>query len=68
MKQVPSIISTKDLSYLEDMFNWHFLICKKAYEYISLIEDEEIITFMKEVHKKHYKICESIIKRLGGNA
>lgn len=66
MKQVPNIISTKDLSYLEDMFNWHFIICKKAYEYTSLIEDEEIITFMKEVFKKHHKICESIIKKLGG--
>lgn len=29
MEKVPDMISTKDLSYIEDMFNWHFIICKK---------------------------------------
>ena len=24
MKSVPNIISTKDLSYIEDMLNWNF--------------------------------------------
>jgi len=66
MKQVPSIISTKDLQYLEDMFNWHFLISKKAYNYLSLVEDKEILSFMKDVHKKHKKICETILNILGG--
>lgn len=64
MKQVPNMISTKDLSYLEDMFNWHFIICKKAYYYGSLDIDEDIINFFNEVYKKHKMICEKIIKLL----
>ncbi len=64
MKQVPNIISTKDLSYLEDMFNWHFTICKKAYTYSNIVTDEEIATFFTEIHKKHKKVCEKILKKL----
>lgn len=65
MKQVPNMISTKDLAYLEDMFNWHFTLCKKAYSYSLEVEDETIAEFMKDVYKKHKKICEKIIKKLG---
>jgi len=65
MKQVPDIISTKDLAYLEDMFNWHFLISKKACYYGSLDLNEDITNFFNEVYKKHKMICEKIIKLLG---
>lgn len=67
MKQIPNIISTKDLSYLEDMFNWHFTICKKAYMYSEEVEDETISNFCTKVFKKHQKICEKILNILGGN-
>ena len=33
MKSVPNIISTKDLSYLEDMLNWNFILIKKINNY-----------------------------------
>lgn len=65
MKEVPNMMSTKDLSYLEDMFNWHFIICKKAYGYSSLVSDEMIINFFNNVYKKHKMICDKIIKLLG---
>ena len=42
MKQVPNMISTKDLLNLTDMFNWHFNVVKKAYNYSDLCKDEEI--------------------------
>lgn len=64
MKQVPDMISTKDLSYLEDMFNWHFGIAKKAYSYSLIVEDKTIAEFLLEVSKKHKKICEKIVKKL----
>ena len=48
MKQIPNIISTKDLSYLEDMFNWHFTICKKAYMYSEEVEDEIISRYLSK--------------------
>ena len=56
MKQVPNIISTKDLSYLEDMFNWHFTIAKKAATYSEEVQEQTIANFMEEVSKKHQKI------------
>ncbi len=65
MEQIPNIISTKDLSYLEDMFNWHFNICKKAYTYSEIVTDETISKFFVDVSKKHKKICERIVKKLG---
>ena len=65
MEKVPNIISSKDLSYIEDMFNWHFVICKKAYDYSELVTNEEISKHMKDVAKKHEKICEKLIKMLG---
>lgn len=68
MKQVPDMISTKDLSYLEDMFNWHFTLCKKAYKYSEEVENEEISKFFDKVYKNHKKICEKIIKKIGGTA
>ncbi len=65
MEQIPNIISTKDLSYLEDMFNWHFTLCKKAYTYSEIVTDEAMTSFFIEVSKKHKKICEQIVKKLG---
>lgn len=64
MKQVPNMISTKDLLNLTDMFNWHFNVVKKAYNYSDLCKDEEISSFIKDVGKQHLKICEKIIKKL----
>ena len=39
MKSVPNIISTKDLSYLEDMLNWNFILIKKINNYFNDIKD-----------------------------
>ena len=44
MKCVPKIISTKDLSYINDMLNWLHTISKKLNHYTELIEDEDILT------------------------
>ncbi len=68
MKQVPEMISTKDLAYLEDMFNWHFEISKKATNYKDLVSDEVISEFFVDVAKKHKKICEKIVKILEGGS
>lgn len=67
MKKIPNMISTKDLSYLEDMFNWHFVLCKKAYYYSDLVCDETISNHLIEVAKKHEKILEKIINMLGAD-
>lgn len=65
MKQVPKMISTKDLSYIEDMFNWHFTLAKKAYTYSTMVVDEEISAYLETISKEHEKICKKLIKILG---
>ena len=30
MNTVPAMVSTKDLSYLEDMMNWNFTLSKRG--------------------------------------
>lgn len=65
MKQVPEMISTKDLSYLEDMFNWNYTLYKKLNTYVEEVEKQEIKDFFEEALKNEKKILESIIKILG---
>lgn len=43
MKNVPKIISSKDLSYISDMLNWLHTISKKLNHYTDLIEDTKIL-------------------------
>lgn len=62
MEQVPNIISTKDLTYLEDMFNWHFVLSKKAKSYSELVSDDTIAKHFDLIYKEHEKICKKIIK------
>lgn len=61
MKNVPKMISTKDLSYLEDMFNWHITACKKTYNHSKEVEDKEISKHLEKVSKEHKKICNTIL-------
>ena len=56
MKEVPNIISTKDLSYIKDMLSWNLVMAKKSKEYLKLVGDKdvkELLKKYKEVHKSH---------------
>ena len=48
MKSVPNIISTKDLSYLEDMLNWNFILIKKINHYLEEVKDEDVYNKFSE--------------------
>ncbi len=64
MKEVPNIISTKDLSYIKDMLSWNLVMAKKSKEYLKLVSDKdvkEIIKRVNEVHKSHYEMLLEII-------
>lgn len=67
METVPVIISTKDLAYLSDMFEWNFTAGKIANHYCNEVENEVIKNFISEVAKLHKKNCEKCIQMLGGN-
>ena len=51
MKSVPNIISTKDLSYIEDMLNWNFILIKKINNYIDLAKDENVLKILEKSKK-----------------
>lgn len=64
MKNAPKMISTKDLSYLSDIFEWNFTACKKANHYSNEIINLEIKDLFNECCMIHKEIADKIIKIL----
>ena len=65
MKSVPNIISTKDLSYIEDMLNWNFILIKKLNNYINEVNDtgvKRILNKTKNSLLNDYKTILDYIK------
>lgn len=59
MNTVPAMVSTKDLSYLEDMMNWNFTLSKKANHFSNEVQDvvlKEAFTNLADTLKSHYQI------------
>ncbi|MBS4173971.1 hypothetical protein [Bacillus sp. FJAT-49736] len=57
MNQPPSIISTKDLSYIDDMLAWNLLAMKKAHFAAEHCQDQEVKAACEkcgEMHQRHY--------------
>lgn len=65
MNTVPTMISTKDLAYLEDIFNWNLTASKKANHYLSEIQDADVKKLAEKVKELHKDICNRILKILG---
>lgn len=64
MEQTPIMISTKDLSYICDIFNWNFNAAKVANYYSENVEDESIKDFLERTYEMHKSICEKLINHL----
>ena len=64
MKSVPNIISTIDLSYLEDMLNWNFILIKKINNYFNDIKDEDVIKSFDKAYKELMKNYNDILSTL----
>lgn len=64
MKNVPNIISTKDLSYLEDMLNWNFVLIKKINHYLDEVKDEDVIKMFDKVNNELLKNYNDILNTL----
>jgi len=64
MKNVPTMISTKDSAYIKDMFNWNLVALKKFSDYLEYVTDEEIADLLEELVKMHSKNCKELIKIL----
>ena len=66
MQEIPKMISTKDLSYIEDMMNWNLIFSKKAHMYKNMIKDKEIkklIASVAKMHSEHYNSLLEILKK-----
>lgn len=53
MKDVPNIISTKDLSYIKDMIKWNLIISKKSRMYKDINENIDVKKFLDKISKTH---------------
>ena len=64
MKKIPNMISTKDLSYISDMFNWNITAAKKIACYLKSCKDEDVVKEFTKLEKLHIKNCQNLTKIL----
>lgn len=66
MNTVPNMISTKDLAYLEDMFNWHFNASKKANHFALEAKEEDVKKALMDAALMHANAAREIVHILKG--
>lgn len=64
MNNVPAMISTKDLSYICDMFNWNFVAAKKALKFSKEVTDNEVKNELINIYEMHKKIASNLLEIL----
>lgn len=64
MNNVPTMVSTKDLSYICDMFNWNFTAAKKALKFSNEVTDPEIKSEFERVYEMHKEIAQDLLNIL----
>ena len=64
MKKTPKMISTKDISYICDMFNWHLVAAKKLETYLGQAQDTNCIRKIDELCQMHYDACTKLVNLL----
>lgn len=60
MNKVPNMISTKDLAYLKDMFEWNFNASKLAYHFSSETNNPIVKEMIMKVCHMHSSHCSKI--------
>ncbi|HPE15203.1 MAG TPA: hypothetical protein PLT65_05210 [Bacilli bacterium] len=66
MKEIPNIISDKDLLYLNDAFDWNFNLAKETYNYIELLENNDFKSVLETITNMHKQYSINIINILKG--
>jgi len=67
METVPQIISTKDLAYISDMFNWNYTAYKQIHHYIGEVKQQEIKELLESIMNMHYNHLLSLVSILKGD-
>lgn len=52
--EVPNIISSKDLDYLSDIFNWNYGAYKKNVNAQKNLKNEELVSIFEEASNTFY--------------
>ena len=68
--EVPNILTSKDLDYLSDMFNWNYEAIKKTNVAVNHVEDEQIKEIIQRgynLFKNNLNVILSIINEGGSN-
>lgn len=65
--EVPNIISTKDLAYLSDMFEWNYGAFKNTYNSSTKVNDPELKEILEKGSKLFDENMNQIMQILGGN-
>lgn len=61
---VPNIISSKDLDYLSDMFNWNYGVYKSTINAVEEVNDEEIRSVLTRATDVFYRNMNNVINIL----
>lgn len=64
MDKVPNMISTKDLDYLKDMFEWNFNASKLAYHFSEETTNpivKDMIMKVSRMHSEHSRKIKNIL-------
>ena len=66
---VPNIISSKDLDYLSDMFNWNYGAYKTNFNASTSVHDEEISMLISKASNVFYANMTKVLNIInnGGN-
>lgn len=58
MQQPPEIVTTKDLSYIEDALSWELLAAKKFAMYAQVAQEQgirDLCDRLSKMHQTHYQ-------------
>lgn len=57
-------LSTKDIAYIKDIFNWNIVTQNKYTLYLDLVQDKNIKDELKELITMHHEFCVTLVKIL----
>lgn len=52
--EVPNVLTSKDLDYLNDIFTWNYIAYKKSINNKSKVQNEEILQIINEAESTFY--------------
>lgn len=55
-------LSSKDLTYLSDIFNWNINCYNACKHFESLVDNQEAATLLKSIEKHHISECKKMMK------